>query len=112
MKKSELQQIIQEEINNILSEYNAETNTMRSGTNTLDITSLKPGDKEDANVANVISRLKPVATSLKNIDTPKELIDLFTQTLNLIQGLNKSSLSDQEIIMAFTNALTAYRKKK
>ena len=97
MKKSELQRIIQEEITTALSSpQNPATSS----------------DKEDANVANVISRLKPVATSLKNIDTPKELMDLFTQTLNLIQGLNKSSLSDQEIIMAFTNALTAYRKKK
>lgn len=97
MKKSELQRIIQEEITTALSSpQNLATSS----------------DKEDANVANVISRLKPVATSLKNIDTPKELIDLFTQTLNMIQGLNKSSLSDQEIIMAFTNALTAYRKKK
>jgi hypothetical protein len=75
MKKSQLQQIIQEEITNILSEYNAEINTMRSGGNTLDITSLKPGDKEDANVRNAIDRLKPVATSLKNIDTPKELVE-------------------------------------
>jgi hypothetical protein len=97
MKKSELQRIIQEEITTALSSpQNPAT----------------PSDKEDANVANVISRLKPVATSLKNIDTPKELMDLFTQTLDMIQGLNKSSLSDQEIIMAFTNALTAYRKKK
>jgi hypothetical protein len=111
MKKSQLQQIIQEEITNILSEYNAEINTMRSGGNTLDITSLKPDDK-DPNVDSVMSRLKPVATSLKNIDTPKELVNLFSQMLDLIQGLNKSSLSDQEIIMAFTSALNAYRKKK
>jgi hypothetical protein len=97
MKKSELQRIIQEEITSALS---SPQNSVASQ------------DKEDANIANVISRLKPVATSLKNIDTPKELIDLFTQTLDMIQGLNKSSLSDQEIIMAFTNALTAYRKKK
>jgi len=108
MKKSQLQQIIQEEITNILSEYDAEINTMRSGENTLDVTSLKP----DPNVTSVMNRLKPVATSLKNIDTPKELVNLFSQMLDLIQGLNKSSLSDQEIIMAFTNALTAYRKKK
>ena len=97
MKKSELQRIIQEEITSALS---SPQNSVASQ------------DKEDANIANVISRLKPVATSLKNIDTPKELIGLFTQTLDLIQGLNKSSLSDQEIIMAFTSALTAYRKKK
>ena len=97
MKKSELQQIIQEEITDLLSSAPKSTN---------------PQDREDANVANVMSRLKPVATSLKNIDTPKELVDLFSQMLDLIQGLNKSSLSDQEIIMAFTSALNAYRKKK
>jgi hypothetical protein len=97
MKKSELQQIIQEEITDLLSSTPKSTNLQ---------------DKEDANVANVLSRLKPVATSLKNIDTPKELVDLFSQMLDLIQGLNKSSLSDQEIIMAFTSALNAYRKKK
>lgn len=112
MKKSQLQQIIQEEINNILSEYDAETNTMRSGTNTLDITSLKPGDKEDANVANVMSRLKPVAASLKNIDIPKEVIDFLTKLFDQIQTLNKDSLSDQEIIMALTTTLNMYRKKK
>jgi hypothetical protein len=108
MKKSQLQQIIQEEITNILSEYDAEVNTMRSGGNTLDITSLKP----DPNVASILNRVKPVAASLKNIDTPKELVNLFSQMLDLIQGLNNSSLSNQEIIIAFTSALTAYRKKK
>ncbi len=60
MKKSELQRIIQEEMTNALSSPQ---------------NSVTPSDKEDANVANVMSRLKPVATSLKNIDTPKELID-------------------------------------
>jgi hypothetical protein len=97
MKKSELQRIIQEEITSALS---SPQNSVASQ------------DREDTNVRNAIDRLKPVATSLKNIDTPKELVDLFSQMLDLIQGLNKSSLSDQEIIMAFTSALNTYRKKK
>lgn len=97
MKKSELQRIIQEEI----------TNALYSPQN-----SVASQDKEDANVANVMSRLKPVAASLKNIDIPKEVIDFLTKLFDQIQTLNKDSLSDQEIIMALTTTLNMYRKKK
>ena len=93
MKKSELQQIIQEEITDLLS---------------------KPGvqDKDDSNVINIMKGLEPRSTNLKNMDTPKEVLDLFSDLLTKIQDLNKNSLSDQEIIIALTNLLSTYRKKK
>jgi hypothetical protein len=50
--------------------------------------------------------------NLKNMDTPKEILELFSDLLNKIQTLNKKLLTDQEIIIALTSLLSLYRKKK
>jgi sRNA-binding carbon storage regulator CsrA len=99
MKKSELQQIIREEITNALLKPNTQT------TNT---TSSEIDSKEQININKLIDRLKPAANNLRNIDVPNEVANFLTELFEYIQSLNKKSLNNQEIITALRILLKKY----
>jgi sRNA-binding carbon storage regulator CsrA len=99
MKKSELQQIIREEITTALLKPNTQT------TNT---TSSEIDSKEQININKLIDRLKPAANNLRNIDVPNKVANFLTELFDYIQSLNKKSLNNQEIITALRILLKKY----
>jgi sRNA-binding carbon storage regulator CsrA len=99
MKKSELQQIIREEITNALLKPNTQT------TNT---TSSEIDSKEQININKLIDRLKPAANNLRNIDVPNEVANFLTELFEYIQSLNKKSLNNQEILTALRILIKKY----
>ena len=71
----------------------------------------KTPQKQDLNIKTIINRIKTLTPQLKVNDTTLEFEQLTKALIELIQSLNKDSLTDNEVILALNKLLMDKRKE-